>query len=476
MAGYFDLLRQQPKLGTRPSPADQELHRPQARTPEPKQTTSTSPEMANPDIALLFDEEPVPAITPPPVTRHASPPKPAPEQGLLTPERSPPTVTTTTSAPSVEPTLLFDEKPEPEPAIAPQPIISHDTPPEPNPLKGIVTSKNEQTEVESLVSNWIRTFIALLYNVFRICRLVRPNNLQHLAKHIKNLILWLERDPSLINALELELIDFAKYERAVNDNLIQLVMKSVMLMLYAIKTTSELKSPHDTRIRLIMATVLHHIGMAQVPPAILSKKGRLSPDELAEIRAAPSKGAAYLQSCGIDDEYILRATAESNERIDGSGPRGLQANQLCPSSKLVSLLSMFEAMIHFRTYRKRMLPREAVRIIVNKYKPTFDRPVLKALLDAISLYPVGSHIKLNSHEIGRVIFAFPRLPLRPRVLVTMDDYGNAITPREIDLKNHPNLMIQQCVYEEDLDELKHDYKPTKPQNVESHDENLAKAA
>ncbi len=314
---------------------------------------------------------------------------------------------------------------------------------------------SERDELSAHVRKWLRRFITISYAVMHASRRNQPYDMEPLQKHVSNLLVWLERDASLVNVLELELeqADFARRIPEGHDDLRQLVVKSVMMLLYAVKTTAELKSPFKIRLRLVMAAVLQHVGMAQVPEGILSKTGRLSPDELAEIREAPAKGAAWLERCGVTDEYILRAAAESNERVDGSGPRGLQGKDICYSARLIGLLSMFEAMIHARSYRKRMLPREAVRVVVQKFKSAFDRTMLKALLDAISLYPVGSFVRLNSKEIGKVIFCHPRLPLRPVVRVMMDEYGEEIPPREIDLKKHPNLMIEQCAYEDNIASL-----------------------
>lgn len=323
------------------------------------------------------------------------------------------------------------------------------------PIDDVAELPEDHDQVSAHVKRWLRRFIDISYALFHACRQHRPFDLGPLQKQIANMLLWLERDALLVNALELEL-EQADFESSIpegHDDLRQLVIKSVMMLLYAIKTTAELRTPFKVRLRLVTAAVLHHIGMAQVPERILSKSGRLSPEELAEIREAPAKGMVYLQRCGITDEYVLRAASEFNERVDGSGPRGLQGKEICYSARLIGLLSMFEAMIHKRSYRKRLLPREAVRVVVQKYKHAFDRAMLKALLDAISLYPVGSYVRLNSREIGKVIFCHPRLPLRPVVRVMMDEYGEEIPPREIDLKQHPNLMIEQCAYEDDLSSL-----------------------
>jgi len=425
MTGYFDLLRQHQKESTQETTPPQD---------------SASANNHTDDLLLISENElpPEASFTP----SHL-------EDELLCEE---------TEAVSEPQTLPVEDPPEA--------VITHDDNDQPKaaiaqPTAPLVddniSTHNDEDQVANHISQWLQTFVEITHAIFRHCRHHQSSDIQPLKKHITNLLLWLERDTQLINSLELELeqADFKKVTHDDHDDILQLIMKSVMMLLYCLKVTAELKTSHDVRIRLLMASVLQHIGMAQIPPSILNKKGRLSPDELAEIRDAPSKGKAYLQSCGVDDEYLLRGADESNERVDGSGPRGLQGKEICYSARLIGLLSMFEAMIHVRSYRKRMLPREAVRVVVQKFKPAFERTMLKALLDAISLYPIGSFVKLNSKEIGKVISCHPRLPLRPQVRITMDEYGSEIPAREIDLKKHPNLMIEQCAYEDDIQALMH---------------------
>jgi hypothetical protein len=46
-------------------------------------------------------------------------------------------------------------------------------------------------------------------------------------------------------------------------------------------------------------------------------------------------------------------------------------------------------------------------------KPLFSHRVLKAAGDAITLYPVGTPVRLNTGECGTVCRVTPRHPLRP---------------------------------------------------------------
>ncbi|MDX8408752.1 MAG: hypothetical protein R8J84_01725 [Mariprofundales bacterium] len=458
MASYFNLLRQHQEGDQEPSTDHTEAGKTQAAT-----TTTPQPlPESHDDDALLADED----VTAPEQKAPAQEIEnillceeettPAPDTPLTTPlpahENAADETTGIETATSNDHSMPVKEPPI---NLVSQPNIDSAPPTVPDKSPPLTTATLdgglEGETAEAQISEWLNRCMVLLHDSFRHCRQDIPYNFTPLQQHIHNLLLWLERDDLMINLLELEISHVVAKEDP--DPLTPLVMKSIMLLLYCIKITIALRIPQHERLPLMLAATLHHIGMAKIPTGILTKRTRLAPDELAEIRAAPSRGSQYLGANNINDDTIIRACEESSERIDGTGPRAMEGEQIILSARIVGLLSMFEAMIHFRPYRKRMLPREAIRVIVNDYKQAFDRKILKALLDSISLYPIGTYVKMNSHEIGLVTFTYPRLPLRPRVRITMDAQGHEVTMREVNLRDHPNLMINACVYAENLTQL-----------------------
>lgn len=304
------------------------------------------------------------------------------------------------------------------------------------------------------ISSWLTNLITHLQQLFADAQQKNRTSIQRLSNEITELLRRLDANSELHNDLELDIIKRTAGIRESGENHGDLVQKSVIMMLYALKMGQRLHLQTEELRSHILAAMLHHIGMAQVPSSIRLKKERLTQDELDEIRKASANGHDYLNECGVTDPIILLATKQSNERFDGSGPSGLSATDISFSARMIGLLSMFEALIHFRPYRHRLLPRDAIRELVNHHKTAFDPVMLKALIESISLYPVGTYIQLNTGDVGLVTQVHDRLPLRPKVLINMDAHGNKIPERTINLKEQPNLMIQHCMYEEELAELK----------------------
>ena len=300
---------------------------------------------------------------------------------------------------------------------------------------------------------WLDACAHLALEAFRRASADEPADLAPLRNHVAGFLAALDEHAERLERLELIVANDPAGIRKADADLGDLVEKSIMMMIYAIKVGRQLRLNDDELLALVLAGMLHHVGMAQVSADIRHKKKKLTREERGEIAEAPERGAAWLKKSGVTDERILTAAAQARERYDGSGPKGLKENEISRTARIIGLLSTFEAMIHYRAYRKRLLPRDAIREILIHHKQAFDPAFLKCLIDAISLYPVGTYVQLNSGDIGQVIHVHQRLPLRPVVHLTLDRHGNGIVPRTVDLSAQPNLMVERCMYPEDVVEI-----------------------
>jgi len=322
-------------------------------------------------------------------------------------------------------------------------------------LKQNLPVSNEHYDKQN---DWLNTCVKHITLIFQHAAQNSATDITPLSNYLNELLALLEHDQeeTIINKLELNISEQTQDIRDSHPELGSLIQKSVMMMLYGIKSGKRLKlSNHELRIQTL-ACMLHHIGMAQIPASIRNKKEKLTDHELEQIHQAPQLGVNFFELSGISEQSILDATSQAAERYDGSGSKGLLGSDIAWSARLTGVLSMFEALIHYRPYRARLLPRDAIREMVKNHKKSFDPVMLKALIESISLYPIGTYVQLNSGDVGLVVHVHPRLPLRPIVDIRMDKHGNPIPPRQVNLQKQPNLMIERCMYEEALDELDED--------------------
>src|SRR5262249_25614767 len=98
-----------------------------------------------------------------------------------------------------------------------------------------------------------------------------------------------------------------------------------------------------------------------------------------------------------------------------------------------------------RPYRRRLLPHEAVKELLVAERETFPREILKALVEQLSVYPLGTTVRLTTGDVGIVAKVNSRYPLRP--VVRIDDEGKPDESgvQEIDLCLAPLISVAETL-------------------------------
>jgi HD-GYP domain-containing protein (c-di-GMP phosphodiesterase class II) len=131
--------------------------------------------------------------------------------------------------------------------------------------------------------------------------------------------------------------------------------------------------------RLRRAALLHDIGKLAISNRILDKPGRLTRAEREEVKLHPAYSLRILER--VDAFADLADLAGSHhERLDGRGYfRGLAADELDTSARVLVVADMYEAMAATRPYRPDMSDRDVIATL-KKYSGTAICPeVLGAL-------------------------------------------------------------------------------------------------
>jgi HD-GYP domain-containing protein (c-di-GMP phosphodiesterase class II) len=195
-----------------------------------------------------------------------------------------------------------------------------------------------------------------------------------------------------------------------------------------------------------LAACLHDVGMTISPRPLLDKPGPLSADETALVRQHPDEGFRILQRLGAEFEWLANVALQEHEREDGSGyPRGLRGNETHEYAKIVGLADAYESLTHFRPYRSRCSAFDAVKELITVQRMKFPDGALKGLIRGLSTFPVGSHVRLNSMEIARIVATNPAFPLRPVIDVVFGTRGEPLDPpRRVDLSTNTLLYVTEA--------------------------------
>jgi GAF domain-containing protein len=126
---------------------------------------------------------------------------------------------------------------------------------------------------------------------------------------------------------------------------------------YALAIAGELKyAPGDDAAwrRLRQGCLLHDIGKIGVPDAVLSKPGRLTPEEFEAMKAHPVVGYDVLKGLKmLTDELVI--VRSHHERFDGKGyPDAKKKDELPIYAYIVAAADALDAMTSDRPYRKAM--------------------------------------------------------------------------------------------------------------------------
>ena len=93
-----------------------------------------------------------------------------------------------------------------------------------------------------------------------------------------------------------------------------------------------------------------------------------------------------------------------------------------------------------------MSAHKAIRFLLANAKDYFDPDVLKVFINKMSVYPIGSIVRLDTQELARVISVEPGSPLRPVVMIIRDASDEPLKENIIiDLSSQDFPSIQDSV-------------------------------
>ena len=197
--------------------------------------------------------------------------------------------------------------------------------------------------------------------------------------------------------------------------------------------------------------LMHDLGMVKVPKEVLQEES-LSAEGFALLGRHPVETQRILGDFGPAFARLGKIVVQVHERRDGSGyPQGLNRDEIHEIAQLVGLADTYLAMAHPRIDRPGVVVYNALKNVIDMRRTLFDIKLVKALINIVSIFPLGSLVKLNNNEIGRVIGTSRLHPTRPKVEVLLDSRGQPLKPpRQMVLEEEPMVYIVNPAIEEDV--------------------------
>jgi len=184
-----------------------------------------------------------------------------------------------------------------------------------------------------------------------------------------------------------------------------------------------------------MTALLHDIGKAKIPIDILNKTHGLADEEWRVIQAHPWGGAMTLFGLRGYQEIPYMAILVAHEhhmKTDLSGyPRAIRPRSLGIFSRIVAVADGFDAATTRRSYQTIPIePDQVLREMWNNPKRGYDPIVVKALINLLGVYPIGTCVILDTLEVAIVSQANPdpQLLNRPSVRIALEAAGGLVAP------------------------------------------------
>lgn len=148
---------------------------------------------------------------------------------------------------------------------------------------------------------------------------------------------------------------------------------------YAMGLAADCGLPQEEWEALRAASILHDVGKIAVPEHIISKPGKLTPDEFTKMKVHTVVGAEIVMSA--DFPFAVAPIVRSHhEKWDGTGyPDGLKGAEIPLGSRILSAVDCLDALASDRQYRKAMPIDKAMAIIQSESGKSFDPKVVEAL-------------------------------------------------------------------------------------------------
>src|SRR5579859_783122 len=214
---------------------------------------------------------------------------------------------------------------------------------------------------------WETSLLAFpaVYWIYRSYRLYLER-LEHEKNHVEEMAALHLRTIEAL-ALAIEAKDHTTHEH----------LKRVRV--YALEIAKQMNVAPEELEALRAASLLHDIGKLAVPEHIISKPGKLTPEEFEKMKIHPIVGAEILERVQFPYPVVPIVRAH-HEKWDGSGyPLGLRGEEIPMGARILAAVDCLDALASDRQYRRALPLDDAMRHVEMEAGTSFDPRVVAIL-------------------------------------------------------------------------------------------------
>jgi len=294
--------------------------------------------------------------------------------------------------------------------------------------------QQEELEEEEALHAAKRTYaqsVQVARSVLDDVRLGRAVNVRKVKRSVQGIVdRVLSNEPSMITMTTLRDFDEYTFTHCVN------------VSIFSVVIGHRLGLEKHQLYELGLGALFHDVGKMRIDADIINKPGSLTDEEWNELQEHPTEGLlALFQFHGfVDVPYRqMLAAYEHHMKVDLSGyPRNRRDRTLGLFSKIVAVADAFDAGTSVRSYQYHPWPPDQVlKEMRDSPERGFDPLLVKALINATGVYPIGTLVILDSLELAVVsgVKEDPEKLHLPRVKIISDELGVPLSePMDLDLE------------------------------------------
>ena len=158
---------------------------------------------------------------------------------------------------------------------------------------------------------------------------------------------------------------------------------SFRVAVYARAIAARMGLSHDEQENIYYIGLLHDMGKLGVPEATLTKAGKLTDDEWAQIKRHPSIGGDILERF-TSIPGVADGARYHHERYDGTGyNEGLVGENIPLCARIICVADAYDAMSSARCYRPRLSTEQIISELENGSGKQFDPKIAAVMLDIL---------------------------------------------------------------------------------------------
>ncbi len=211
-----------------------------------------------------------------------------------------------------------------------------------------------------------------LYSVNMISKIWEKPSGENIAEFKKGIVdvvdLILADDATSDQLLKLTSHDYNTYIHSVNVGVYGVSLAKVVLAR---------GDKHDMH-ALGAGFFLHDIGKVYIDETIINKPGKLTEEEMTQMRRHPSLGFKLLTETKQINEECRLIVLQHHERFDGTGyPRKTRCEDIHIYGRICSVADVFDALVSVRPYKPTLNPFEAMTLMRDQMLNHFQKEVFE---------------------------------------------------------------------------------------------------